>query len=107
MSDEQGPKIGAGHASAMYRQGLKELSQALPAFPSSSIQPVEELGLAGTKTPQEVVQSKGDYQLMLDGYARSGPGASRNRKWNGEPAGVKAGVRRGGPLRRVPRPPGG
>lgn len=51
------PKLGAGHASAMWRAGLKEMANILPAFPDS-IQPVEELGLAGTKLPGEVYDAK-------------------------------------------------
>lgn len=47
-------KIGEGHAAAMGRAGLKELSQALVALPESSIRPVEEPGLAGNPTSYEV-----------------------------------------------------
>jgi hypothetical protein len=73
MSDEQEQvKIGAGHAQAMFRQGFKELAQALPAFPSAGIQPVEEPGLAGNLTPQEVVAEKGSYEEVLAGYAQRG-----------------------------------
>ncbi len=67
------PKIGAGHLAAMGRAGLKELSQALVAFPDSTIRPVEEPGLVGNLTPQEVVHGKTQYEAMLHGYAARGP----------------------------------
>lgn len=70
MSDK--PKIGAGHLHAMGRAGLKELSQALVALPDSNIRPVEEPGLYGNLTPQEVVQGKSEYDKMLSGYATRG-----------------------------------
>ncbi|MEZ6063897.1 MAG: hypothetical protein R3C19_26415 [Planctomycetaceae bacterium] len=54
---QQGPKIGQGHASAMFRAGLKELSAILPAFPDS-VRPVEEMGLAGNTLPQEVYNDR-------------------------------------------------
>lgn len=54
MSDES--KIGAGHAAAWARLGLKELTQILPAFPDSTVRPVEEPGLAGNPTPQLVTE---------------------------------------------------
>lgn len=59
MSDEmESAPLGAGHMAAMGRMGLKELSQALPAFPSAGIQPVEEVGAVANPTPQEVMQGK-------------------------------------------------
>lgn len=67
MSDK--PKIGAGHVAAMGRAGLKELSQALVALPDSNIRSVEEPGLYGNLTPQEIVAGKGEYETMLAGYA--------------------------------------
>jgi hypothetical protein len=45
------PKIGEGALAAMGRMGLKELAQALPAFPES-VRPVEEPGALGNITPQ-------------------------------------------------------
>lgn len=51
------PKIGQGHAGAMFRSGLKELGQILPAT-SESVQTVEEMGLAGNALPQEVFQER-------------------------------------------------
>ena len=65
-------KIGAGHAAAMGRMGIKELSQALPAFPSHGIQPVEEIGAAGNPTPQEVFAGK-SYQEVLDQHTSREP----------------------------------
>ena len=56
---EKKQKIGAGHVKAMMRQGAKEVAQVLPAFPAHGIQPVEEPGLAGNLTPQEVAKDKG------------------------------------------------
>lgn len=63
------PKIGAGHAQAMFRAGLKELGQALTALPDSNIRPVEEPGLVGNLTPQEIVHGKSEYDGVLHGYA--------------------------------------
>lgn len=59
MADEQEkPKIGAGHVMGMFRAGLKELTQILPAFPGQGVQPVEEQGIAGNATNIEIVQEK-------------------------------------------------
>jgi hypothetical protein len=68
----QGQKIGAGHAAGMARSGLKELGQAVVAFPAHSVQPVEEPGIFGNLTPQEIVNGKGvepGYDAMLNGYS--------------------------------------
>ena len=54
---QQAPKIGATHAAAMVRVGMKELSQILPAFPES-VKPIEELGLVGNALPQEVYKAR-------------------------------------------------
>jgi len=78
MSDK--PKIGAGHLAAMGRAGLKELSQALVALPDSNIRPVEEPGLYGNLTPQEIVQGKSEYDKMLSGYAARGQQAQEHDK---------------------------
>jgi len=59
------PKIGEGHAAGMLRLGLKELAQALPAFPDSNIRPVEEPGTWGTATPQMITDQMG-YDTALD-----------------------------------------
>ncbi len=81
MSDR--PKIGAGHLAAMGRAGLKELSQALVALPDSNIRPVEEPGLYGNLTPQEIVQGKNEYDKMLSGYAARGQQAQEQEKERG------------------------
>lgn len=47
------PKIGAGHAGAMFRGGLSEMANILPAF-NDSIKPINELGLYGTKLPGQI-----------------------------------------------------
>ena len=78
MSDR--PKIGAGHLAAMGRAGLKELSQALVALPDSNIRPVEEPGLYGNLTPQEIVAGKSEYDKMLLGYSARGQQAQEHDK---------------------------
>lgn len=68
MKQSQQPtnaKIGQGHASAMARSGLKELSSILPAT-KESIQPVEEMGLFGTALPQEVFEEKKSMEANVD-----------------------------------------
>jgi hypothetical protein len=50
-------KIGAGHASAMLRLGLKELRNA--ANPSRESVADSELGLVGTQTQGEIAQARG------------------------------------------------
>lgn len=75
MADEkeqQKMKIGAGHLAAWVRAGQKEISQALVAFPDSTIRPVEEPGLAGNLTPSEIVHGKTQYENLLAGYAARG-----------------------------------
>lgn len=55
--DQPEPKIGAGHASAMFRQGLAELRNAL--YPESNVaQQQAQYGLYGTKTPGEVAEAR-------------------------------------------------
>jgi hypothetical protein len=54
--DEASPKIGAGHARAMFRQGLAELRAAV--YPDSNVAQPTVHGIAGTKTPGEVMQDK-------------------------------------------------
>jgi hypothetical protein len=71
MSEKQ-QKIGAGHVNGMARSGLKEIAQILPAFPAHGVQPVEEAGLAGNLTPQEIASDKGAYETMLNGYGSRG-----------------------------------
>lgn len=50
------PKFGAGHASAMWRQGLAELRQAL--YTDSNIAQPPQYGIYGTKTPGEVMRER-------------------------------------------------
>jgi hypothetical protein len=54
--EESQPKIGEGHASAMFRQGLRELRGAL--YPESNVAQPAEYGLYGTKTPGEVAEAR-------------------------------------------------
>ncbi|MBX3387269.1 MAG: hypothetical protein KF768_11920 [Phycisphaeraceae bacterium] len=54
--EDNAPKIGAGHASAMFRQGLAELRGAL--YPESNVAQPTVYGIYGTKTPGEVMQEK-------------------------------------------------
>lgn len=53
---EKKPKLGAGHASAMFRQGLSELRNSL--YPESNVAQPAVYGIAGTRTPGEVMQDK-------------------------------------------------
>lgn len=54
--NESSPKLGAGHAQAMFRQGLAELRAAI--YPESNVAQPTVYGIAGTKTPGEVMQDK-------------------------------------------------
>ncbi len=65
------PKFGEGHLAAMARLGLKELAQALPAFPDSTIKPVEEPGAAGNVTPQIVTDQMGYDSVLMDAAHRA------------------------------------
>lgn len=57
MAKNEGtPKIGAGHADAMFRQGLSELRGAL--YADSNVAQPPQYGLYGTKTPSEVADAK-------------------------------------------------
>lgn len=51
------PKIGAGHAAAMWRLGLKELRNA--ATPSREGVADSEIGLYGTETQGEIAKGRG------------------------------------------------
>lgn len=55
MADQK-PKIGSGHASAMFRQGLRELRGAF--YPESNVAQATEYGIYGTKTPGEVADGR-------------------------------------------------
>ncbi len=71
MSDTQpSPKWGAGHAQGMARAGLKEISRYLYAFPDNP-GPVEEPGIAGNLTPQEIQSTKGFDARSQDAFHQS------------------------------------
>ena len=55
-NDKPTPKYGAAHASAMFRQGLAELRAAL--YPDSNVAQPSVYGIAGTRTPGEVMEDK-------------------------------------------------
>jgi len=55
-SEIDNAKIGAGHASAMARQGLHELRAAI--YPESNVAQQPEMGTYGTLTPGEVADSR-------------------------------------------------
>lgn len=58
------PKIGAGHASAMFRLGLRELRNA--ANPSRDSVADTEMGLYGTRTPGEISEIRNSAGQTLD-----------------------------------------
>ncbi len=64
MAAEPKPPIGSEHASAMFRQGLRELRGAL--YPESNIAQQPEYGLYGTMTPGEVAESRRSNDRNLD-----------------------------------------
>ncbi len=59
------PKIGQGHLAGMFRAGFKELAQILPAT-KESLQPVEDMGIAGNALPQEVFEAKRSVEANVD-----------------------------------------
>ena len=64
------PKIGAEHASALWRQGLRELRSAV--YPESNVSQPPEYGVYGTKTPGEVAQDRrSDARDMEDGSTKA------------------------------------
>lgn len=65
------PKIGAGHAKAMFRLGLKELQQVFA--PDSNIVQPSEYGIAGTLTPGEVAQGRGSDPAYDQQHGVHGP----------------------------------
>jgi hypothetical protein len=67
--DEPDPKIGAGHASAMFRQGLAELRGAL--YQESNVAQPAQYGLYGTRTPGEVAEARRPDERDLDEEPRS------------------------------------
>lgn len=56
MKEDEQQKIGAGHASAMARLGLRELRGSL--YPESNVAQQTEYGLYGTRTPGEVAEAR-------------------------------------------------
>jgi len=69
-SEEEKPKYGAGHASAMGRLGLQELRGAV--YPGSNVAQPSEYGLYGTMTPGEVAADRRDTVQDLDNAEREG-----------------------------------
>ena len=75
----------SGPLLAALRQGSKEISQILEAFPDS-VQVVEEPGTLGNPTPQlvtEQISAGQDFNRMLDGYAamsQDGPEQSQEKE---------------------------
>jgi len=60
--------IGAGQVDGMIRIGGKELGQALPAFPSQSIQPVNEPGTVGNPTPSQIDEQQKPFSEVVKDY---------------------------------------
>ncbi len=81
MSGQKDPKIGAGHADAMLRQGLAELRAAL--YPESNVAQPPQMGLYGTATQREVYDGK---QADTEEPA-SAPSTVDERLSNAEPTG--------------------
>ena len=52
------PKIGAGHAGGMFRKGMTELGQYLPAFNSAGTHTVEDAAIWPNRTPGEIAQGR-------------------------------------------------
>lgn len=75
--DQPDPKIGAGHAEAMFRQGLAELRNAL--YPQSNVAQPAQYGLYGTKTPGEVAESRRSEERDLNEEPRSTVGERLER----------------------------
>jgi hypothetical protein len=71
-------KIGDGHASAMFRQGLRELRGAL--YPDSNVAQPSELGLYGTLTPGEIGEARRGDERATDGDAGDSILAGRLRQ---------------------------
>jgi hypothetical protein len=68
--DAPQPKIGAGHAEAMFRQGLAEL-RAAAGFSESNVAQPPQYGLYGTKTPGEVAEARKADERDLNEEPRS------------------------------------
>lgn len=64
-SDESSsPKIGEGHASAMFRQGLRELRGAL--YPESNIAQPPDYGVFGNRSPGEQAAARRPEAVEFD-----------------------------------------
>jgi hypothetical protein len=74
--DSPKPKIGAGHASGMFRQGLRELRGAL--YPESNVAQPTDYGIAGVATPGEVAESRRDDGRDMDEEGKKGPEPPRD-----------------------------
>lgn len=57
-------KIGSTHASAMARQGLRELRAAI--YPNSNLAQSPEIGVYGSITPGEVAEDRRNQTLDLE-----------------------------------------
>jgi hypothetical protein len=79
-------KYGEGHLEAWLRAGGKEATQALVAFPDSTIRPVEEPGLFGNPTQPFVSNQMGfDRDAHLDGASDYGRSSAREMEQEMEP----------------------
>lgn len=58
------PKIGSGHAGAMFRKGVRELRATW--YPESNVAQPDEYGLFGTKTPGEVAADRQGQERDLE-----------------------------------------
>lgn len=68
-NDDSKPKIGAGHAEAMFRQGLSELRGAF--YNESNVAQSPQLGLYGTRTPGEIADSRRPEERSPDEETKS------------------------------------
>ncbi len=89
------PKIGAGHASAMFRQGLNELRAAV--FTESNIAQPPEYGLYGVPLPSEIAEANRAASRSPEGDA-AGPASPA-------PAEQQERIARERNDARVPEPP--
>ncbi len=78
MAENDG-QIGANQLGGMHRIGYKELAQALPAFPNQSVQPVEELGMAGNPTPADLAVERKSFKETLQEYTPGYSGRESDR----------------------------
>jgi hypothetical protein len=76
--EQNEPKIGTGHASAMFRQGLRELRAAL--YPESNVAQPPEVGLYGTRTQAEITNERGIVDRDFDEINRDELAEDRQRE---------------------------